>query len=254
MHIETSLRASDADREQVAERLRQATPEGWLNADELEGRLQTLFAARTYGELDALLADLGPPLLLDPVRVRRLPVPDTGAQLPHGAQCYLCRHREDKRDARETPHCTCGSRTNPLSAPGVFRRGRPRWRPTIAETSTPQTQSAASTNPQLCRPARTPGRRVPLWADELPDGSQVIAAPSATVQKLWWPPSMSSPAWSVHMGRSCAWARRAGAVACRLKPRFPLVTSSKLYSVEQSSRIQFRQPRPFGGAASACAD
>ena len=63
--------------------------------------------------------------------------------------------------------------------------------------------------------------RVPLWADELPDGSQVIAAPSATVQKLWWPPSMSSPARSVHMGRSCASARRAGAAACWLKPRFP---------------------------------
>jgi DUF1707 SHOCT-like domain len=58
MQIETSLRASDADREQVAERLRQATAEGRLNAEELEGRLQTLFAARTYGELDALLADL----------------------------------------------------------------------------------------------------------------------------------------------------------------------------------------------------
>jgi DUF1707 SHOCT-like domain len=58
MQNEISLRASDADREQVAERLRQATAEGRLNADELEGRLQTLFAARTYGELDALLADL----------------------------------------------------------------------------------------------------------------------------------------------------------------------------------------------------
>jgi Domain of unknown function (DUF1707) len=58
MRIEPPLRASDADREQVAERLRHATAEGRLNADELEGRLQTLFAARTYGELDALLADL----------------------------------------------------------------------------------------------------------------------------------------------------------------------------------------------------
>jgi hypothetical protein len=58
MQIEPSLRASDADREQVAERLRHGAAEGRLNADELEGRLQTLFAARTYGELDALLADL----------------------------------------------------------------------------------------------------------------------------------------------------------------------------------------------------
>lgn len=53
-----SLRASDFDREQIAERLRQAMAEGRLSANELEERLGILFAARTYGELDALLADL----------------------------------------------------------------------------------------------------------------------------------------------------------------------------------------------------
>jgi hypothetical protein len=53
-----SLRASDADREQAVARLRHATAEGRLTAQELEERLEALFAARTYGELDALLADL----------------------------------------------------------------------------------------------------------------------------------------------------------------------------------------------------
>jgi hypothetical protein len=53
-----SLRASDSDREQVAERLRRATVEGRLSAEELEGRLEELYSARTYGELDALVADL----------------------------------------------------------------------------------------------------------------------------------------------------------------------------------------------------
>jgi hypothetical protein len=53
-----TLRASDADREQVAERLRHATAEGRLNPDELEERLEGVFAARTYGELDALVVDL----------------------------------------------------------------------------------------------------------------------------------------------------------------------------------------------------
>ncbi|HUA50325.1 MAG TPA: DUF1707 domain-containing protein [Solirubrobacteraceae bacterium] len=53
-----TLRASDADRDQVAERLRHATAEGRLNADELEERLEAAFAARTYGELDALVVDL----------------------------------------------------------------------------------------------------------------------------------------------------------------------------------------------------
>ena len=52
------LRASDADREHVAERLRHAATEGRLLPDELDERLGATFAARTYGELDALVADL----------------------------------------------------------------------------------------------------------------------------------------------------------------------------------------------------
>lgn len=52
------LRASDADREQTAERLRQASTEGRLAADELDQRLGVAFRARTYGELDNLIADL----------------------------------------------------------------------------------------------------------------------------------------------------------------------------------------------------
>jgi Domain of unknown function (DUF1707) len=58
MQIEPSLRASDADREQVAERLRHATAEGRLSEDELEERLEALYAARTYGALHALTVDL----------------------------------------------------------------------------------------------------------------------------------------------------------------------------------------------------
>jgi hypothetical protein len=58
VQISASLRASDSDREQVAERLRQATAEGRLDGDELEQRLEALCAARTYGELGAVLADL----------------------------------------------------------------------------------------------------------------------------------------------------------------------------------------------------
>jgi hypothetical protein len=54
----TTLRASDADREQIAERLRKATGEGRLLAEELEERLEATFTARTYGELDAVVADL----------------------------------------------------------------------------------------------------------------------------------------------------------------------------------------------------
>jgi hypothetical protein len=55
-----TLRASDADRELVAERLRNAAAEGRLFADELEERLGTALSAKTYGELDALVTDLPP--------------------------------------------------------------------------------------------------------------------------------------------------------------------------------------------------
>jgi hypothetical protein len=54
----SALRASDADREYIAERLRNAAAEGRLLAEELEHRLEATFAARTYGELNAVVADL----------------------------------------------------------------------------------------------------------------------------------------------------------------------------------------------------
>ena len=52
------MRASDADRDKVAERLRRAAAEGRLLTEELEQRLESLFRARTYRELDAVVADL----------------------------------------------------------------------------------------------------------------------------------------------------------------------------------------------------
>jgi len=53
-----SFRAGDADRKRVAERLRIALEEGRLNLDEYDERLREAFAAKTYAELDALLADI----------------------------------------------------------------------------------------------------------------------------------------------------------------------------------------------------
>ena len=54
----SELRASDADRERVAERLRAAAGEGRLTADELEERLERAFAAQTEADLEPLTADL----------------------------------------------------------------------------------------------------------------------------------------------------------------------------------------------------
>jgi hypothetical protein len=52
------IRASDDERESVAERLRTAAAEGRLLASELEHRLALALRAKTLGELDRLVADL----------------------------------------------------------------------------------------------------------------------------------------------------------------------------------------------------
>jgi hypothetical protein len=52
------LRASDADRERVAEQLRDALAEGRLDMEEFEERLEATYRARTYGELAPITRDL----------------------------------------------------------------------------------------------------------------------------------------------------------------------------------------------------
>ncbi|MEU8968688.1 DUF1707 domain-containing protein [Streptomyces monashensis] len=52
------LRASDADRERVAEVLREALAEGRLDMAEFEERLEATYQARTYGELAPITRDL----------------------------------------------------------------------------------------------------------------------------------------------------------------------------------------------------
>jgi hypothetical protein len=54
------LRASDAERERAAEVLRMAGGAGRLTVEELEERLAAVYAARTHGELERLLADVAP--------------------------------------------------------------------------------------------------------------------------------------------------------------------------------------------------
>jgi hypothetical protein len=52
------LRVSDEDRHQVAEVLRKAAGEGRLDLEELDERLEATYAAKTYGDLVPLTADL----------------------------------------------------------------------------------------------------------------------------------------------------------------------------------------------------
>ncbi|WP_307671396.1 DUF1707 domain-containing protein [Streptomyces sp. V2I9] len=55
------MRASDAERERIAELLREAVAEGRLDMDEFDQRLETAYKARTHGELEPLVRDLPAP-------------------------------------------------------------------------------------------------------------------------------------------------------------------------------------------------
>ena len=52
------IRVSDAEREEVAERLRRAHADGRLDMSELEERVALCYAAKTRAELEPLVADL----------------------------------------------------------------------------------------------------------------------------------------------------------------------------------------------------
>ncbi|SHN42437.1 DUF1707 SHOCT-like domain-containing protein [Cryptosporangium aurantiacum] len=67
------LRASDSDRQRVADLLRQHTSDGRLTIEEYEQRVDAAYSARTVAELRPLLADL--PVALDEVLPLRTPAP-----------------------------------------------------------------------------------------------------------------------------------------------------------------------------------
>ena len=69
------LRVSDHDRHQVAEVLRQAAGEGRIDLEELDERLEATYAAKTYGELVPITADL-------PVAGRRPAAPPVSRPAP----------------------------------------------------------------------------------------------------------------------------------------------------------------------------
>ncbi|MFG2057792.1 DUF1707 domain-containing protein [Micromonospora sp. NPDC048930] len=79
------MRAADADREATAERLRVALEEGRLDLHEYDERLVRAYGAKTYAELDAVLADLPGPTpaqraAVAPVTAPPAPVADAGGK------------------------------------------------------------------------------------------------------------------------------------------------------------------------------
>jgi hypothetical protein len=83
------LRCSDADREAVAEVVRLAAGDGRLTLDELGDRLDVVYAARTYRDLEPAIRDLPgaaaagvPQLALPPAQASPVPVVSPSGQLP----------------------------------------------------------------------------------------------------------------------------------------------------------------------------
>lgn len=56
-----NLRASDSDRERIADILRQAAGDGRLTMEELDERLDAVYTAKTYAELEPITKDLPAP-------------------------------------------------------------------------------------------------------------------------------------------------------------------------------------------------
>ncbi|MGW7520836.1 DUF1707 SHOCT-like domain-containing protein [Streptomyces sp. NPDC054796] len=67
---EVSVRASDADRDRVADILREALAEGRLDAEEHGERIDAVYSAKTVGELEPLVRDL-PAGRAEPYRAAR---------------------------------------------------------------------------------------------------------------------------------------------------------------------------------------
>lgn len=58
MPLNPEMRASDSDRDRVAESLREHCAQGRITMDELQERLEAVYAARTVGDLQQVTADL----------------------------------------------------------------------------------------------------------------------------------------------------------------------------------------------------
>lgn len=72
------MRVSDADRHKVAEILQQAAAEGRIDIDELDERLESTYAARTYADLVPITVDLPVTGATQPLAAR----PSAGPLLP----------------------------------------------------------------------------------------------------------------------------------------------------------------------------
>jgi hypothetical protein len=82
------VRASDLDRELVADQLRMAAGDGRLDFDELDERLGAAYGAKTYGELEPLVADLPGARAPSPGHAVARPEPEPARGMPVGGRAF----------------------------------------------------------------------------------------------------------------------------------------------------------------------
>ncbi len=94
-HPDPQLRASDSDRQAVADQLNQSVGDGRLTLAEFSDRVGAAYAARTRGELDVLVDDL-------PVRtdVNAVALPASAVASPHPASPLTTKVGAIKREGR----------------------------------------------------------------------------------------------------------------------------------------------------------
>ena len=94
-HWVVDMRAADADRNRAVEVLQTATSKGYLSLQEFESAIDRVYATRTYGELDALLAGVPgaprPSVDWAPQPVKPAPVasPGSARARPVNSQTWL---------------------------------------------------------------------------------------------------------------------------------------------------------------------
>lgn len=79
MEKRPDLRASDQDRQGIADQLKDAVSEGRIDLSEYDERLAAAYSAKTYGELSQVTADLPPP-------EKQAVVPSAGAPMATSQQ------------------------------------------------------------------------------------------------------------------------------------------------------------------------
>lgn len=90
-------RASDLDRQALADRLHRALNEGRLEENEFQTRLRMAYGARTYGEMEPLVADLPPAGYTSPYS------PPAGSGMPVPPLIDLSKGIARKSGSQESP-------------------------------------------------------------------------------------------------------------------------------------------------------